>query len=55
MDIDFVRNKDRIVFNDEKLLIRAYGSENARRIMRRMSELRMVHSLQDVPVTPPAR
>ena len=55
MDIGFAKKKDRIVFNDAKLLVRAYGPENAQRIKRRMVELKVARFLVDVPATPPSR
>lgn len=55
MDIDFAKKKDRAVFNDACLLVRAYGAENARRIKRRMIEFRAARFLVDIPVTPPSR
>ncbi|MEG0666005.1 hypothetical protein [Gordonibacter sp.] len=55
MDIDFVRKKDCVVFNDVSLLVRTYGSENAKRIKRRMVELQAAPFLKDVPATPPPR
>lgn len=55
MDIDFDKKSDRVVFNDAKLLVREFGAENAKRIMRRMIELEIAYSLKDVPATPPSR
>jgi len=43
------------VFNSEKLLLRDYGQENGRLIMRRMSVLMSVPTLGDVPSTRPER
>ena len=55
MEIDFARNKDRAVFNNRKLLVQTYEPDNAKRIMRRMLEFQAAYSLQDIPITPPAR
>ena len=43
------------MFNSEELLLRKYGRENARVIMRRMAVLMAAPALSDVPVTKPER
>lgn len=55
MDIAFAKKKDCVVFNDASLLVRTYGPENAKRIKRRMVELRAAQFLKDIPATPPSR
>ena len=55
MHILFRTKKLAHVFNSEKSLVLAYGAENARLIMRRMSVLNAVPTLAEVPNTPPER
>ena len=55
MEVYFRTKKLARVFCSEMLLIREYGPENARLIMRRMSVLVAVPTLQEVPDTKPDR
>lgn len=55
MNISFSRSKLQKTFNSEKELIREYGPDQARVIMRRMSVLRAAASLEEVPRFPPER
>lgn len=55
MDITFKTAKLEKTFNSEKMLIREYGAENARYIMRRMSVLRAAPVLAEVPNRNPER
>jgi toxin HigB-1 len=55
MDIAFATNKLRKIFNSENELIREYGAEIARVIMRRMSILRAASNLDEVSYLPPPR
>ena len=43
------------VCNDEHLLYKEYGNQNARKIMLRLTELASVDNLSEIPVTPPPR
>jgi proteic killer suppression protein len=55
MDITFKTKKQEKIFNSEKELKKAYGTDNAVKIMRRLAVLRAASSLADVPATPPER
>jgi len=55
MDISFAKTKHQEIFNSEKELVREYGRDNARIIMRRMSVLRAAANLEEVSVLPPER
>jgi toxin HigB-1 len=55
MDIAFANKKLLKIFNMEKELIREYGPEIARTIMRRMSILRAASNLSEVSHLPPPR
>jgi proteic killer suppression protein len=55
MDIAFSTPKLRKIFNAEKELVREYGPEQARIIMRRMSVLRAANNLEEVSPLPPER
>jgi len=52
----YFRNKKLCrVFSSEKLVIREYGQDNGRLVMRRMSVLMAAPTLADVPATKPER
>jgi toxin HigB-1 len=55
MDIGFKSNKLLKIFNSDKDLQKAYGSEQARLIKRRMAVLRAAPTLAHVPVEKPDR
>jgi proteic killer suppression protein len=55
MEIFFVNKKLADIFSSEKKLVRNYGPEDARTIMRRMQLLNASVTLNDVPPTPPSR
>lgn len=55
MNIFFKTNKLKKIFNSEKELVKAYGPEMAKIIMRRMVFLAATGNLYRVPVTPPFR
>ena len=55
MEILFKTKKLQKTFNSEELLIRQYGKENGRLIMRRMMVLAAAQCLADVPRTRPER
>ena len=55
MEILFKTKKLQKTFNSEQLLIRQYGKENGRLIMRRMTILDAAECLGDVPQTRPER
>ncbi|MBF0565820.1 MAG: type II toxin-antitoxin system RelE/ParE family toxin [Nitrospirae bacterium] len=54
MDISFINHKMQKTFNSEKELKKVYGKLD-RYIRRRMTVLRAVHSLSDVPIRLPER
>ncbi len=55
MDIAFASRQLEKDCHDDKRLIRAYGAENARRIRRRLDELRAAASLEDLRTLPQCR
>lgn len=55
MDIGFKTSKLEKTFNAESMLIKQYGKDTARQIMRRMVVLKAAPTLADVPHTPPER
>lgn len=55
MVITFKTNKLRKTFNSGKKLKKAYGNENARIIMRRMTVLSAASNLSEVPTMKPER
>lgn len=55
MNISFSTNKLGKAFNSERELMKKFGRENARYIMRRMTVLHAAPSLYDVPFRPPER
>lgn len=55
MDISFNSRKLEKTFNSEKELIKQFGKENARYIMRRMMVLKAAPSLVHVSYRPPER
>ena len=55
MDIAFCTTKLQKRFNSERELIREYGPENSRIIIRRMAVLRAAVNLEQVPSLPPER
>ena len=55
MNINFATQKLSKVFNSEKLLLKEYGAENTRIIMRRMMVLRAAPTLENVSHRPPER
>lgn len=55
MDIAFATRKLEKVLNSEKGIIRKYGAENGRKIIRRMTVLANAPTLADVPTVPPMR
>ena len=55
MEIRFKSRKLRKIMSSEALLIREFGRENARVIMRRMIVLQAAESLSDVPRKRPER
>lgn len=55
MEILFKSRKLRKTMSSEALLVREYGKENAKMIMRRMLVLQAAECLTDVPRRPPDR
>ena len=55
MNVGFKSKKLAILFSTEKALIRKFGDQRARRIMRRLAVLEAAPSLDEVPQTPPDR
>jgi len=55
MDIAFATTKLQKTFNSEKELVRSYGAEIARTIMRRMAVLSAAANLDEVSHLPPPR
>jgi proteic killer suppression protein len=55
MDIVFSNTKLQKIFNVEKDLVRTFGAENARILMRRMAILRAASNLEEVSHLPPTR
>lgn len=55
MDIIFITSKLEKVFNNQKLLVRTYGEQQAIRIRRRLDELRAAVTLEDLRYLPQAR
>jgi proteic killer suppression protein len=55
MDITFNNEKLAKVFSTENQLVREFGSENARLIMRRMQFLKAASCLEEVPSSRPTR
>ena len=55
MDIIFKSKVLEKIFNSEKELLKNYGKENSRKIMRRMTVLSAARNLFEVPHTPPDR
>lgn len=55
MEVYFRNKKLCRVFGSEKLLLREYGQENGRLIMRRMSVFMAAPTLSEVPATKPER
>jgi toxin HigB-1 len=55
MNIAFSTTKLQKTFNSEKELIREYGQEKSRVIIRRMAVLRAAVNLEQVPHLPPER
>jgi len=55
MRIEFGTRKLEKTFNNMGTLVRTYGDQVARRIMRRMEVLRAAPALADVPTAPPDR
>ena len=54
MEIHYSSNRDKKIFQSERLIIREY-SKLARNVMNRLSELRVAECLADIPNTPPPR
>lgn len=52
MDIVFLDARDTATFNSLKELSRSYGAENARRILRRLDELRAAANLETLRTLP---
>ena len=55
MDITFQKRTTEKIFNSEKELIKEFGPENGRLIMRRMLVLKAATCLIEVPYTKPER
>ena len=55
MDIVFEKAKLQKIFNRQSLIIKEFGKENGRVIMRRMSVLRAANNLEQIPHTKPER
>jgi len=55
MDIAFQSEKLRKVCNDSKKMIKAYGSDRAKKIRQRLDELRDARTLADMRTLPAAR
>ena len=55
MDVFFSDNKIKKICEDEKLLYKEFGKDNAKKIMRRLNELYSVENLSMVPSVPPPR
>jgi len=55
MNINFATQKLTKIFNSEKLLLKEYGSENSKIIIRRMMVLYAAPTLEDVSHRPPER
>jgi proteic killer suppression protein len=55
MDIAFATTKLQKIFNTEKELVRTFGAEIARIVMRRMAILRAAANLDEVSHLPPPR
>lgn len=55
MDITFASPKLEALSNSHKELVRAYGIDRAKKIQRRLIDLRAFTRLSDVPNTPPFR
>ena len=55
MEISFETRKLAKIFNSEKELVREYGSELGKCIMRRLAVLEAASSLIEIPITPPFR
>lgn len=52
MDIVFVNERAAAEFNSLKALSRSYGAENARRILKRLNELRAAENLETMRTLP---
>ncbi len=55
MNIQFKNRKTQKIFNSQKLLVKNYGKENAKHIVRRMAVLQTANTLDDVPKAKPDR
>ena len=55
MDITFSSSKLEKILNSERDIIRVYGKENGRILMRRLTVLRAAYNLNEVPSSKPER
>lgn len=55
MEVIFADRKMQKVCNDEHLLHKEYGDQNARKIMRRLTELMVADNLSEISPAPPPR
>ncbi|ESU34097.1 hypothetical protein G3A_02845 [Bacillus sp. 17376] len=55
MDIYYTSNKLAKICNDQSLMDRKWGVDNAKKIRRRLNELAAANHLAEIPHTPPPR